>query len=106
MRREPTPAEHFLWQILRGGKLGVKFRRQHPLGPYIADFFCDDLKLVIEVDGDVHDEPEQHEHDLAKDEYLKAHELRVIRFRNEDVNEKLDAVVTLIEGMVKAAKNG
>ena len=101
MRREPTQAEHLLWQVLRHKRLGVQFRRQHPIGPYIADFFCDDFKLVIEVDGDVHDDPQQHEHDQAKDAYLTTCGLHVLRFRNEDVIESLDAVVSKIEALVR-----
>jgi Protein of unknown function (DUF559) len=55
MRRNPTPSEHALWQALRGSKLGVKFRRQHVLAPFIVDFYAASLRLVIEVDGSAHE---------------------------------------------------
>lgn len=97
MRREPTHAEHVLWQVLRRDKLKVRFRRQHPIGPYIADFACPEHNLVIEVDGDVHEEAEQVDRDHAKDEYLTKQGWRVLRFRNERVLDKLDFVVNEIE---------
>ena len=101
MRAESTHAEHVLWQILRARKLGVTFRRQHPIGPYIADFFCAELNLVIEVDGDVHDEAEQIAHDQAREEYLRTRSLRIVRFRNEQVLEQLDTVVQEIERIIE-----
>src|SRR5215472_2501792 len=56
MRREPTAAESLLWQELRARKLcGIRFRRQHTIGPYVADFYCSEAKLVIEIDGPIHD---------------------------------------------------
>ena len=103
MRKAPTPAEHILWQCLRGNRLGAQFRRQHPLGPYITDFCCAEAKLVIEVDGDVHDEPGQVEHDRAKDEYLSVLGYTILRFRNERVLDYLDHVVKEIEAQMKRA---
>ncbi|MCS7056143.1 MAG: DUF559 domain-containing protein, partial [Thermoflexales bacterium] len=87
LRKEATPAEDLLWQLLRNRQfMGMKFRRQHPIaGRFIADFFCDEAKLVIEVDGGVHEQPEQRAHDAARDEALRAHGYRVLRFSNEAV---------------------
>lgn len=68
MRREPTPAEAVLWSALRGGRLGVRFRRQHPVGRFILDFWCAEAKLAIEVDGGIHDE--QHDRDEARTDFL------------------------------------
>ena len=104
MRKAPTHAEHVLWQILRGKKLGVSFRRQHPLGPYITDFMCTELNLIIEVDGDVHEELSQQEHDEARSVYLSGRGLRVIRFANEAVLSELDRVVKDLEKIIAAAK--
>jgi len=94
MRRTPTPAEAVLWRALRGGALGVRFRRQHPVGRIILDFYCPAARLVIEVDGDYHDL--QPERDAARTEVLEAFDIRVIRFRNEEVLHDLPRVLDTI----------
>lgn len=104
MRKSPTYAEHVLWQVLRAKRLGVSFRRQHPVGPYIAHFICLELALIIEVDGDVHEEPPQKEHDEARSVYLSKRGLRVVRFTNEEVLGDLDRVLTRIEQIIRAAQ--
>jgi len=92
-----TPAEEKLWEALKGKKLGgLKFRAQHPVGPFILDFYCPARKLVIEMDGDVHEGDEQAEHDEARTNQLNAYGYRVIRFRNEEVLENLPAVLERI----------
>jgi very-short-patch-repair endonuclease len=94
-RKEPTPAEERLWLALRDGKLGgLNFRRQHPVGPFILDFYCAKKKLCIEVDGDVHDT--QRERDQARTEALETLKIRVIRFRNEEVLYELPSVLERI----------
>ena len=70
LRRAMTPAEKKLWQHIRYNQLGVQFRRQHAVGPYIVDFFCAKAKLVVEVDGDVHADEEQAEYDAKRTEWL------------------------------------
>lgn len=90
-----TLAEQVLWKALRGrALLGLKFRRQHPVGPYILDFFCPAARLVAEVDGDVHDE--QIAYDAARTLHLNAYGYRVVRFRNEEVLSDLPAVLNTI----------
>ena len=79
-RNNPTEAEKVLWQLLRGKTLGVKFRRQHAIGDYIADFACLSANLVIEVDGGYHQEPNQQEIDQIRTEYLESKGFKVIRF--------------------------
>jgi very-short-patch-repair endonuclease len=75
---------------LRGGKLdGLKFRRQHPVASFVVDFYCAEHHLVIEVDGSVHDEPEQKIRDANKDEFLRMLGNTVLRTRNEDVLHNL-----------------
>ncbi|WP_230687600.1 endonuclease domain-containing protein [Hymenobacter ruricola] len=98
MRREPTEAENVLWQALRGGKVGAKFRRQHPIDRYIVDFVCIDTKLVVETDGDVHLSPEQRDYDAGRSALLAEMGFRVLRFSNEQVLEELDAVLDAIKG--------
>ncbi|OQA46067.1 MAG: hypothetical protein BWY52_00984 [Chloroflexi bacterium ADurb.Bin325] len=96
LRREMAPAERRLWARIRHGQIGgAHFRRQHAVGPFIVDFFCAEAKLVIEVDGGVH--AEQADYDAARTAWLaEQKQYRVIRFTNEEVFEKLDAVVEKI----------
>jgi very-short-patch-repair endonuclease len=90
-----TPAEHALWQAIRGRRLGgLKFRRQHPLGPFVVDFVCPPRKLVIELDGEVHDD--RVGYDEARTEQLSEYGYRVLRFRNQEVLMNLGAVLTRI----------
>ncbi|MGB8647657.1 MAG: endonuclease domain-containing protein [Anaerolineae bacterium] len=93
-RHEPTPAEERLWSGLRGRRLGgLKFRRQHPYGRFILDAYCVEHKLVVEVDGAVHDDPDQAAYDCARTECLLADGIRVIRFKNREVMDNLDKVL-------------
>ena len=92
LRRSMTPAEVHLWQHLRLKQLdGLKFRRQHPVGPFIVDFYCAELSLAIEVDGDSHDE--QAEYDVARTKWLESHSYRIIRFSNDDVLHNIEGVM-------------
>lgn len=95
LRRRETPAERVLWQALRRNRLrGLAFRRQHPLGPFVVDFYCPARRLVVELDGEVHDD--QAEQDEARTERLIAFDYRVIRFRNDEVLADLHAVLAAI----------
>jgi very-short-patch-repair endonuclease len=97
LRRPLTPAEQKLWQRLRGKQLyGIKFRRQHPIFRFILDFFCYEHRLVIEIDGDSHSQPDQVLYDQARTEWLQQRGLRVIRFTNREVGTNLDGVLTEI----------
>ena len=82
LRKDMTPSEVSLWKELRGGRLGYRFRRQEPIGPFIVDFVCRPKSLVIEADGDHH---EFSEHDRRRDAYLRSEGYRVMRFWNEDI---------------------
>jgi very-short-patch-repair endonuclease len=91
LRKSSTPAEQKLWQALRNRILGdYKFRRQHPIGPFIADFFFAEVGLVIELDGGGH--LEQREYDQARTDWLEDQGYHVIRFWNDDVLNNLDDV--------------
>jgi very-short-patch-repair endonuclease len=97
LRRISTSAEEVLWARLRGSQLhGLKFRRQVPIGPYVADFLCYELRLVLELDGTVHDEPTQIAHDINRDANLNALGYRVLRITNQQIAEDLDAVLESI----------
>jgi len=91
-----SPPEVLLWNELRGSKLGVKVRRQHPVGPYIADFFVRQANLVIEVDGNAHDFGERPQSDTRRDQYMIDRGLRVVRIPARDVMTDLNAVLKLI----------
>jgi 5-methyltetrahydrofolate--homocysteine methyltransferase len=97
MRAIPTPAENLLWQALRGKKLdGFKFRRQHIVGRYIADFICLRRCLVIEVDGLIHQLPDNQQSDAERTDALNALGFLVIRFTNKEIETKLDKVLEVI----------
>ena len=97
MRHQATPPEAHLWQRLRGNQLDVTFRRQHQIGPYIADFYCRQAGLVVEVDGaGTHSSDEARDYDRQRDTYLSALGLRVMRFTASDVFSRIDAVLEAI----------
>ncbi len=86
LRRKMTAAEKLLWKELRNRRLlNLKFRRQHPLHYYVADFYCHEIKLVIEVDGGINNKNSQIEHDENRSAELERFGIRVIRFRNEEI---------------------
>ncbi|MGN6758300.1 MAG: endonuclease domain-containing protein [Thermomicrobiales bacterium] len=96
LRRRLTTAERVLWAALRQRQLGgLRFRRQHPVGPYFLDFFCPAGGLVIELDGAVHEATR--EYDEERTRYLAAYGYRVIRFKNEEVLRNLASVLAQIE---------
>ena len=87
-RREPTPAEAAAWGLLRGRKLlGLKFRRQQVVAGFIVDFYCASLRLALELDGGVHDDTAQAEHDALRTRALSALAIDVVRIRNDHVTE-------------------
>lgn len=97
MRNQPTPAEETLWNALSGKQLeGYKFRRQHIIGSYIADFICLKLNLIIEIDGSIHQLPENQTSDVERTNWLNRQGYRVIRFTNEEVLTNLEAVLEKI----------
>ncbi len=89
LRKQSTPAEDFAWELLRDRRLlGLKFRRQHQIGEYIADFFSDEAKLVVELDGQVHETAERRELDQKRDRYLRSVGFSVVRIPNKKLLEK------------------
>jgi very-short-patch-repair endonuclease len=91
-RKAPTPAENLLWQkVLRSRQFhGYKFHRQKPIGPYVVDFYCAELKLAIEIDGDSH--AEQPDYDAQRTAFLESRGLRVLRYANRDILKNLPGV--------------
>jgi len=97
LRNMMTPAEMLLWGHLKGNQLGTKFRRQHPLGIYIADFYCHQHKLIIELDGSIHDVPEVAANDIQRQTNLEAEGLKFLRFKNEQIFNQLENVLNTIK---------
>ena len=97
LRRTSTPSEDLLWQELRNRKLdGLKFRRQHPINNYIADFYCSEKQLAIEVDGAIHNKPENKEHDQQRTQALNNMGIQVLRFTNTEVETNMPSVLNRI----------
>ena len=94
LRHNLTPAEQKLWVALRNDQLGISFRRQHAIGPYVVDFCCIKKKLIIELDGGQH--LEQQEYDQVRTEFLQAKGYCVLRFWNNDVLFDLNGVMKVI----------
>jgi very-short-patch-repair endonuclease len=97
LRRNSTPEEDILWQRLRNNQLGFKFRRQHSIGGYVADFYCAQARLVIEIDGDSHSSIDQKEYDVFRSEYLGELNHEVLRFKNIEISNELEKVVYRIK---------
>ncbi len=99
-RRNPTQAEFVMWQYLRRNKMGYKFTRQKPIFKFILDFYCSELLLAIEVDGDSHDL--KADYDLERDKYLERLNIKTLRFKNEEVLSNFlkvkDELLPLIKG--------
>jgi len=95
LRQHLTPAEQTLWQALQNRQLnGLRFRCQHPVGAFIVDFYCPQCRLVVEVDGEIHNQ--QVEYDTARTIQLNQFGYRVVRFSNQDVLTHLDDVLRQI----------
>jgi very-short-patch-repair endonuclease len=100
-----TPAEKALWKNLKGKQLdGFKFRAQHPVGPFILDFYCPSRKLVVELDGDIHKAHKAR--DTERTQQLEAHGYAVIRFQNDAVFNDMDGVLEDIRAALAAQAPG
>jgi very-short-patch-repair endonuclease len=101
-----TRAEFFLWKFLKNSQMGGnKFRRQHGIGPYIVDFYCPRVKLVIEIDGETHGSPLEKEYDKKREEYLRNLEIKVIRFNNMEIYKTMNAVIDRIMKELKISNH-
>lgn len=96
LRKRKTEAEKILWERLSNKQLGVKFRRQHPLYRVIVDFYCHELRLVVELGGSIHDLEEQANYDQFRTMLINQLDIKVIRFRNDEIFEDLDKVLEAI----------
>ncbi|MFA6270098.1 MAG: DUF559 domain-containing protein [Candidatus Paceibacterota bacterium] len=97
LRKNQTPTEEKLWFFLRGNKLnGVKFKRQHSIGGYIPDFYCAKKKLIIELDGEIHNTTEAREYDEVRDKFFKELGYTTLRFLNREIENDIDEVLDKI----------
>lgn len=102
LRKQMTDPEMLLWSRIKNQQLdGHKFRRQYSIGPYIVDFYCPRLKLVIEIDGGQHAERENEEYDRSRTDYFKSMNIKVVRFWNNEVLNNLDGVYQNILAQIK-----
>lgn len=103
MRHDPTPAEAALWTLVRNRQVvGLKFRRQHAIDDFIVDFICLDRALIVEVDGSIHDQPEQAEYDTQRQAHLEGLGYQVLRFKNAEVLKTPERVTAQIKAAVES----
>src|SRR3989338_9243321 len=93
LRKNQTKVEKELWLKIRNRQLGVKFRRQYNIDYYIVDFYCHELRLIIELDGYIHGEKANKEKDKKRENYLKNKGYSIIRYRNEQVKYKMESIL-------------
>ncbi len=97
LRENMTEAEQLLWEKLNKKQLGVRFKAQHPIDIFIADFYCHSARLVVEIDGDVHSVKEQKEWDNARTEVMEEFGISILRFKNEDIYKNVEEVINKIK---------
>ena len=100
VRKRITDAEKILWSHLKSRIMGFKFRRQHPIGGYVADFYCHKVKLVVEVDGLIHREPHTKENDKLRDQDLTKLGCHIFRVSNEEIYSNIEMVLEKLETKV------
>ncbi|TAL72302.1 MAG: endonuclease domain-containing protein [Bacteroidetes bacterium] len=101
LRKNMTLAELILWKKLKDRKIiNTKFRRQHPVDIFIVDFYCHEYKIVIEIDGEIHDNEVSAEYDLGRTRELETYGIKIIRFTNDQVIFNIDWVITKIHKMI------
>jgi very-short-patch-repair endonuclease len=105
LRSNQTKVEEVLWWYLRDRKMGVKFRRQHSLSGYILDFYCADKKIIIELDGEIHDAKEEKEYDVIRDKYFKGLGYIILRFKNREIENELEKILDDIQNCINKTKS-
>ena len=106
LRVKCTEAEKLLWQKLRAKRLGVKFRRQVDIGPFVVDFCCFPKKLIVELDGQIHKNALRRKSDLDRTKYLEKLGYSVVRFWNDEVVNEIEVVLERIGGCLTRASPG
>ena len=105
LRNNMTEAEVILWSQLKNRQLGTKFRRQHGIGYYILDFYCSEYKLAIEIDGGIHQTPEQASIDIGRQKTLEVTGLKFLRFTNTQIKTELKNVLAVIKQAISVEYN-
>ena len=104
LRRGMTVTEKIIWDRVCKNQLGVRIRRQHPVWKFIADFYCHEVKLIIEIDGGIHLRPENKEYDISRDTILKEFQIEILRFTNDDVINGPELVIEKIKRTIETLK--
>jgi very-short-patch-repair endonuclease len=106
LRKEMSLPEILLWRLLKGSPGGHKFRKQHPAGPYVLDFFCPRANLAIEIDGFAHDTEDRPERDLRRDAWLRQHQIDTLRIAAKDVLKDVtaaaDAILVTVDARISS----
>lgn len=102
LRTNQTSQEKILWWYLKDERLGFKFRRQHSMGGYILDFYCPKKRLIIEIDGGIHQTKEAHEYDKVRDKFFTGLDYKVLRFTNNRIENDINEVIKEIEINLKS----
>ena len=106
LRNNPTKEEVLLWTEIKNRKLdGIKFRRQYGIGPFVVDFYSTELKLIIEVDGSIHELSENKLKDIDRENFLNSNGFHIIRFKNSDINYRMINVLESIKNEILKIKN-
>ena len=105
LRKHMTPAEESLWKYVHINEWKLKFRRQHPIANWVVDFYCHQIKLVIEIDGAIHDTEEVKRNDVEREKHLKDFGLTILRFKNDDIFNNKDAVIKKITQTINELLN-
>ena len=104
LRRDMTDTEKIIWDRVCKSQLGVRIRRQHPVWKFIADFYCHEVKLIIEIDGGIHLRSENKEYDISRDIILKEFKIEILRFTNDEVINEPDLVIEKIKRTIEILK--
>jgi cyclase len=104
LRRDMTATEKIIWDRVCRNQLGVRIRRQHPIWKFIVDFYCHELKFVIEIDGGIHLRSENKEYDISRDIILKEFQIEILRFTNDEVHNEPDVVIEKIRKTIETLK--
>ena len=104
LRKDMTIAEKVLWERVCRNQIGVRIRRQHPIWKFVADFYCHQVKLVIEIDGKIHLRSENIQYDISRDIVLDEFKIHILHFTNDEVLNKTELVVEKIKSTIEILK--
>jgi len=106
LRNNATKAERILWRYIKNSQIeNSKFRRQYSIDQFVIDFYCAEIKLAVEVDGNSHLSKDQIPYDIERQNYIKSFRIHFLRFSNDEVYNNIDSVLTQISNKIKALKN-